>query len=227
MWGAVVASTLTTVAVFLPVIFVQEEAGQLFQDIALAISAAVALSLLVSITMIPTATARLLRSTIDEDESRPELAPALLQRLFGRNGDGAAEVTEADSPSFMDRLRGALARPGAFPRVRELDWRMASTHSSTTVVQANDWIQRGVVRRLAVVGLLVGASLRAELDFLAEGRVSAYRKPQFGVWHSAAPAGIQPEPTDGDRGKRSRQDCVPIGMSIPNSPEAAEARIFR
>ena len=61
VWGAVVASTLTTVAVFLPVVFVQEEAGQLFRDIALAISAAVALSLLVSITMIPTAAARLLR----------------------------------------------------------------------------------------------------------------------------------------------------------------------
>ena len=48
--SAVVASTLTTVAVFLPVIFVQDEAGQLFQDIALAISASVSLSLLVSIT---------------------------------------------------------------------------------------------------------------------------------------------------------------------------------
>ncbi len=60
VWGAVLASTLTTLAVFLPVLFVQEEAGQLFRDIALAISAAVGLSLLVSITMIPTATARLL-----------------------------------------------------------------------------------------------------------------------------------------------------------------------
>ncbi|MEO8495698.1 MAG: efflux RND transporter permease subunit, partial [Planctomycetota bacterium] len=37
VWGAVAASTLTTLAVFLPVLFVQEEAGQLFRDIALAI----------------------------------------------------------------------------------------------------------------------------------------------------------------------------------------------
>ena len=59
VWGAVVASTLTTVAVFLPVVFVQEEAGQLFRDIALAISGAVALSLLVSMTLIPTLAARL------------------------------------------------------------------------------------------------------------------------------------------------------------------------
>jgi hydrophobic/amphiphilic exporter-1 (mainly G- bacteria), HAE1 family len=61
VWGAVIASTLTTVAVFLPVIFIQEEAGQLFRDIALAISAAVGLSLVVAVVVIPTAAARIVR----------------------------------------------------------------------------------------------------------------------------------------------------------------------
>lgn len=60
VWGAVLASTLTTVAVFLPIVFVEEEAGQLFRDIAIAISSAVALSLVVSITGIPTLSAILL-----------------------------------------------------------------------------------------------------------------------------------------------------------------------
>ncbi len=53
VWGAVFASTATTVAVFLPVIFMQEEAGQLFRDIAIAITFSIMLSLLVSITVIP------------------------------------------------------------------------------------------------------------------------------------------------------------------------------
>ncbi len=61
VWGAVLSSTLTTVAVFLPIVFVQEEAGQLFRDIALAISAAVVLSLVASMTFIPMAARRLLR----------------------------------------------------------------------------------------------------------------------------------------------------------------------
>ena len=61
VWGAVVASTLTTLAVFIPVVFVQQEAGQLFRDIALAISAAVGLSMIVSATIIPVAAARLLK----------------------------------------------------------------------------------------------------------------------------------------------------------------------
>jgi HAE1 family hydrophobic/amphiphilic exporter-1 len=54
VWGAVFASTATTVAVFLPVIFMQEEAGQLFRDIAIAITFSIILSLLVSISVIPT-----------------------------------------------------------------------------------------------------------------------------------------------------------------------------
>jgi len=53
VWGAIIASTLTTVAVFLPVVFIQEEAGQLFRDIAIAVVAAVSLSLVVSMTVIP------------------------------------------------------------------------------------------------------------------------------------------------------------------------------
>jgi HAE1 family hydrophobic/amphiphilic exporter-1 len=61
VWGAILASTLTTVAVFLPVIFIQEEVGQLFKDIAVAVSCAVILSLLVAITAIPTMAARYLR----------------------------------------------------------------------------------------------------------------------------------------------------------------------
>ncbi|HYW79865.1 MAG TPA: efflux RND transporter permease subunit, partial [Thermoguttaceae bacterium] len=61
VWGAILSSTLTTVAVFAPVLTIKEETGQLFYDIALAICAAVVLSLLVSISVIPTAGARFLR----------------------------------------------------------------------------------------------------------------------------------------------------------------------
>ncbi len=62
VWGAVLASTLTTVAVFLPIAFMEEEVGQLFGDIAIAITCAVALSLIVSITVIPSLSAKILRA---------------------------------------------------------------------------------------------------------------------------------------------------------------------
>jgi len=55
VWGALLASTATTVAIFLPVVFLTDEAGQLFADLALTIAVAVAASLLIAVTIIPTA----------------------------------------------------------------------------------------------------------------------------------------------------------------------------
>ena len=59
VWPAVFASTMTTILVFLPVAFVEQEAGQLYSDIAIAISAAILASMLVAVTVLPTAAARL------------------------------------------------------------------------------------------------------------------------------------------------------------------------
>jgi len=53
VWGAILASSLTTVAVFLPVVFIAEEAGQLFRDIAIAVTMAIILSLFVAVSVIP------------------------------------------------------------------------------------------------------------------------------------------------------------------------------
>ncbi|MBN2232715.1 MAG: efflux RND transporter permease subunit [Deltaproteobacteria bacterium] len=59
--GAVLASTITTVAVFLPVIFIAQEAGQLFRDIAIAISFSILLSFFVSVSVIPSLAFQLYR----------------------------------------------------------------------------------------------------------------------------------------------------------------------
>ena len=59
VWPAVLASTLTTVLVFAPILFIEEEAGQLFSDIAIAISTAILASMAVAILVVPAAIARL------------------------------------------------------------------------------------------------------------------------------------------------------------------------
>ena len=59
VWPAVFASTMTTVLVFVPVAFVEQEAGQLYSDVAIAISAAILASMVVAISLLPTAAARL------------------------------------------------------------------------------------------------------------------------------------------------------------------------
>ncbi|MEL7211285.1 MAG: efflux RND transporter permease subunit [Pseudomonadota bacterium] len=62
VWGAILVSALTTVLVFVPILIMQLEAGQLFRDIAVAISVSVLLSLVVAVTVIPALASRLLRS---------------------------------------------------------------------------------------------------------------------------------------------------------------------
>ena len=69
VWPAVLASTLTTVFVFLPIVFIVDEAGQLYSDIAIAIAASIIMSLLVAITLVPTASGRYLHIP-DTSESR-------------------------------------------------------------------------------------------------------------------------------------------------------------
>jgi multidrug efflux pump subunit AcrB len=83
VWAAVLASTLTTVLVFAPILFVREEAGQLYSDIAIAISASILASMAVAVTVVPALAARL-----DFGSRGQERAPgaALFDRLGSRIG---------------------------------------------------------------------------------------------------------------------------------------------
>ncbi len=56
--GAITAATLTTIAVFLPIIYVEGVAGELFRDLSLAVAFSLLVSLLVALTLLPTMAAR-------------------------------------------------------------------------------------------------------------------------------------------------------------------------
>ncbi|MEM9586692.1 MAG: efflux RND transporter permease subunit [Planctomycetota bacterium] len=146
--GAIVASTLTTIAVFLPVIFVQATAGQLFRDIALAISCGIAFSLLVSFTVIPTAASRLFgtrRRPDDEDDqiSKQEDAPAI---EANRRRSWLETMVPSVASSLVERI-----------------------------VEFNAWILgsrvRSVATALIMIGLSVGLSylLWPKVEYLPTG----------------------------------------------------------
>ena len=116
VWGAVLASTLTTLAVFVPVIFVQGQAGQLFRDIAIAISCAVALSLLISVTVIPTAAARILnRRGGRRDGIEADGSPSPTQVAgFGPGGlFGLVRFSSFLNGAFVSLMRRLLMMPGS------------------------------------------------------------------------------------------------------------------
>ncbi|NVL92364.1 MAG: efflux RND transporter permease subunit [Desulfobacterales bacterium] len=77
VWGAILASSLTTVAVFLPVVFIEEEAGQLFRDIAIAVTCAIILSLFVSISVIPMFSNKLFGLRKNQNAPKPSRLAAL------------------------------------------------------------------------------------------------------------------------------------------------------
>ncbi len=79
VWPAVLASTMTTVLVFAPIFFIQQEAGQLYSDIAVAISASILASMLVAITVVPSLSARLSFGL----QQHAETGAALRERIVG------------------------------------------------------------------------------------------------------------------------------------------------
>ena len=81
VWLAVHASTLTTILVFIPVVFIREEAGQLYSDIAVAVSASILASMIVAITVVPTAAAHF--DITPEDNAAMDRADGAIVRGVG------------------------------------------------------------------------------------------------------------------------------------------------
>jgi len=84
VWGALLASTATNVAIFLPVIFLKDVEGQLFADLSLTIAFAVLVSLVVAITVVPVASVLFLKT-------RPKVAD--LQNVWRRITDIVMNLT--------------------------------------------------------------------------------------------------------------------------------------
>ena len=79
--GAIVASTLTTSVIFLPVVFMRTTSGQLFQSLALVVVIALGASLLVALTLVPMMASRFL--TVEPREERERDDP-WFERAFRR-----------------------------------------------------------------------------------------------------------------------------------------------
>ncbi|MCK5505379.1 MAG: efflux RND transporter permease subunit [Thermodesulfovibrionia bacterium] len=100
VWGAILASTLTTVAVFLPVVFIKEEAGQLFRDIAIAVTFAVTLSLFVSISVIPMFSEKLFGLSGRKSPQKATFITGLGHRI----GETIMKIVTASAKNWRTRL---------------------------------------------------------------------------------------------------------------------------
>jgi len=78
--SAVIASTLTTVGVFLPIVFVQGIAAQIFKEMALTVSFSLLASLVVALTLIPMLASKFLKMAKPHEATRFKV----LNRIFDR-----------------------------------------------------------------------------------------------------------------------------------------------
>ena len=101
--GAVFASTLTTLVVFIPILTIQDSAGQLFRDISLAIMAAVSISFIVSVLVIPVAGAHLLRAR--SESKQVQIKNPILNKLSAR-----AEKVPSQIGNFVYKISGSTKK---------------------------------------------------------------------------------------------------------------------
>ena len=136
--SAVVAATLTTIAVFFPMVFISGIAGQLFRDQALTVTFALIFSLLVALTVIPMLAALGARSRYDAGDDGKRASwftrgVAFVVRVFGMLFLGVRWLFWAVLwlPSWLlQRLYGAVA--AIYPGL--LSWSLR--HRTTVVVAA-------------------------------------------------------------------------------------------
>ncbi len=202
VWGAILASTLTTLAVFIPVLTIEEEAGQLFRDITLAICAAVALSLLVSISVIPSASARFLvahrvpkTAIVRAGRSLFGLIPffAMLVRGFA---SGIYHLTDRSAAGVVARV----VIVGGFTVV--------SLGGAWLLMPPTDYLPRG--NKNLVFGFLIrppGYSLATDED--AALRTEAYLRPYWEAQTTAELADL-PKPFNFMTGQPVEGDVPPI-----------------
>lgn len=125
--GAIVASTLTTVCVFLPIVFVEGMTRQLFVDMALTIGYSLIASLIVALTLVPMMSANMLKSI--KEKKHP------IMDLLIRGYDKAIRFSLRFKPVVLILAVGLLVLSGVLAMSRGTEYMpdMDSTQVSVTV----------------------------------------------------------------------------------------------
>ena len=151
--GAVTASTLTTVCVFLPIVFVEGITRQLFTDLALTMSYALLASLIVSLTLVPAMASGMLRG---EHKQKEGFLEKKLLPLYAKSARWALNhklVVLAASAALLVITAGSSLSRG-FIFMPEMD--MPNVNVSITMPEGCDMEQASgladqVLERIAAV----------------------------------------------------------------------------
>ena len=89
-----VSLTVSLVAVLIPLLFMGDVVGRLFHEFAVTLAVAIGISLLVSLTLTPMMSARMLKGETGHGGAEPSARPALLDRLIAAYGHSLDRVLD-------------------------------------------------------------------------------------------------------------------------------------
>lgn len=103
VWPALLASTTTTVAIFLPVFFLKDIEGQLFGDLALTIAIAVSVSLLVAVVLLPVLAKHLIKENkvLDPNQALWKKITKLVMSITSSGGKRLGLATSLIALPFL------------------------------------------------------------------------------------------------------------------------------
>lgn len=171
MVGAVTASTLTSVAVFFPMVFVEGIAGQLFADQAIVVSTALILSLIFGITLIPMLAARARAQSAVVPAAPVVQGGGMLRRRLSRARWFVFEVMAVWLVRpFVWVLRAIAWVLGAIFRPMATLWGRGFARLETRYADALSWVlqRRGIVvgTALALFGLSLLQASRLDVELI-------------------------------------------------------------
>ncbi|MGI9275843.1 MAG: efflux RND transporter permease subunit [Endozoicomonas sp.] len=181
VWSALLASTLTTIAIFLPVMLLNDVEGQLFADLALTIAVSVAMSLLIAMTVLPTAASRWLPEQAFRDHYRTawkSIAGVVMKLTANNRRRIALMVLLMGLPVVLTRV--AMPQMDYLPEVKRdaIDvWLNFSPGTSIEAVKTE--ILPTVVDRLA--------------PYMSGEKEPALKNYYFILWPGGASVGVRAE----------------------------------
>ncbi|AZS48987.1 efflux RND transporter permease subunit [Microbacterium oxydans] len=195
--GAITASTLTTVAVFLPIAFVSGIAGQLFRPFAVTVSIALLASLVVSLTIVPVLASWFLNRAPKHRAAAAEAA----QPVSEGSADDAPLAHENEVPSELDEIHTA---PDRLQR---------------TFMPALNATRRHPVITLVASALLLVATLGMtpfiQTDFLGSSGQASLQVVQTPPKEATADLVAAAEPVEKTLGKIAEIDDITTSIPVP------------
>ncbi|PRB18377.1 hypothetical protein CQ042_03560 [Microbacterium sp. MYb62] len=225
--GAITASTLTTVAVFLPIAFVSGIAGQLFRPFAVTVSIALLASLVVSLTIVPVLASWFLnKAPKHRDADAEAVQPAVEASADDASPTGASEATTATATTATAVLAApatASVAPSPAPE-SDVPSELDEIHTAPDRLQRTFMPALNATRRHPVITLVASAVLLVatlgmtpfiQTDFLGSSGQASLQVVQTPPKETTADLVAAAEPVEKTLGKITGIADITTSIPVP------------